>query len=183
MSESKAATHSLSELATGPAALALETQAKIISAPRVTTLNNKRARITQGVDITIPVVTANTLTVQVVKAALTLDVTPHVTADGSILMALNIQNNVPDFTQRTGDVPAVQTKEAETEMLVPDGDTAVIGGIYTRTQGENTQQTPFLGSIPILGWLFKSYTESDNRTEMLVFITPRIVNRAAGSAQ
>ncbi|OGQ13375.1 MAG: hypothetical protein A2138_13035 [Deltaproteobacteria bacterium RBG_16_71_12] len=156
-------------------------QAKIISAPRVTTLNNKRARITQGVDITIPVVTANTLTVQVVKAALTLDVTPHVTADGSILMALNIQNNVPDFTQRTGDVPAVQTKEAETEMLVPDGDTAVIGGIYTRTQGENTQQTPFLGSIPILGWLFKSYTESDNRTEMLVFITPRIVNRSAGA--
>ncbi len=152
-------------------------QAKIISAPRVTTLNNKRARITQGVDITIPVVTANTLTVQVVKAALTLDVTPHVTADGSILMALNIQNDVPDFTQRTRDIPAIQTKQAETEMLVPDGDTAVIGGIFTRTQGENTQQTPFLGSIPLLGWLFKSYTENDNRTEMLVFITPRIVNR------
>ncbi|MCC7070477.1 MAG: type IV pilus secretin PilQ [Deltaproteobacteria bacterium] len=155
-------------------------QAKIISAPRVTTLNNKRARITQGVDITIPVVTANTLTVQVVKAALTLDVTPHVTADGSILMALNIQNDVPDFAQRTRDIPAIQTKQAETEMLVPDGDTAVIGGIFTRTQGENTQQTPFLGSIPLLGWLFKSYTENDNRTEMLVFITPRIVNRGVG---
>lgn len=159
-------------------------QAKVISAPRVTTLNNKRARITQGVDITIPVVTANTLTVQVVKAALTLDVTPHVTADGSILMALNIQNDVPDFTQRTRDIPAIQTKQAETEMLVPDGDTAVIGGIFTRTQGENTQQTPFLGSIPLLGWLFKSYTENDNRTEMLVFITPRIVNRGvSGGAQ
>ncbi|MBI1949100.1 MAG: type IV pilus secretin PilQ [Deltaproteobacteria bacterium] len=159
-------------------------QAKIISAPRVTTLNNKRARITQGVDITIPVVTANTLTVQVVKAALTLDVTPHVTADGSILMALNIQNDVPDFTQRTRDIPAIQTKQAETEMLVADGDTAVIGGIFTRTQGENTSQTPFLGSIPILGWLFKSYTENDNRTEMLVFITPRIVNRGtSGGAQ
>lgn len=155
-------------------------QAKIISAPRVTTLNNKRARITQGVDITIPVVTANSLTVQVIKAALTLDVTPHVTADGSILMALNIQNDVPDFGQRTRDIPAIQTKQAETEMLVNDGDTAVIGGIYTRTQGENSDQTPFLGSIPILGWLFKSYTETDNRTEMLVFITPRIVNRQAG---
>lgn len=159
-------------------------QAKIISAPRVTTLNNKRARITQGVDITIPVVTANTLTVQVVKAALTLDVTPHVTADGSILMALNIKNDVPDFSQRTRDIPAIQTKEAETEMLVADGDTAVIGGIYTRQQGESTQQTPFLGSIPILGWLFKNYAENDNRTEMLVFITPRIVNRAGiGGAQ
>lgn len=156
-------------------------QAKVISAPRVTTLNNKRARITQGVDITIPVVTANTMTVQVIHAALTLDVTPHVTADGSILMALNIQNDVPDFTQRTIDVPAVQTKQAETEMLVNDGDTAVIGGIYTRNQGESTDQTPFLGSIPILCWLFKSYTETDDRSEMLVFITPRIVNRAGGA--
>ena len=155
-------------------------QAKVISAPRVTTLNNKRARITQGVDITVPVVTANTLTVQVVRAALSMEVTPHVTADGSILMSLNIQNDVPDFGQRTRDIPAIQTKQAETEMLVGDGDTAVIGGIFTRTQGENTEQTPFLGSIPILGWLFKSYAETDSRSEMLVFISPRIVNRAGG---
>jgi len=153
-------------------------QAKIISSPRITTLNNTRARITQGTDITVPIVTQNQLTVQTVKAALELDVTPHVTADGSILMAIKMTNNVPDFSQQVGQgVPPVSTKEAETEMLVADGDTAVIGGIYTRNTAENYEQTPFLGSIPILGWLFKNVSETDSRTEMLVFITPRIVNR------
>ena len=153
-------------------------QAKVISAPRVTTLNNKEARITQGTNITVPIVTQNQLTVQTVSAALELIVTPHVTADGSILMAIKLTNNVPDFSQQVGiGVPPVSTKEAQTEMLVKDGDTAVIGGIFTRNTAENYQQTPFLGSIPILGWLFKSSVESDSRSEMLVFITPRIVNR------
>jgi type IV pilus assembly protein PilQ len=159
-------------------------QAKIISAPRVTTLNNKRARISQGTDITIPLVTLNVLTVQTVQAALELDVTPHMTADGSILMQVKLTNNVPDFSQQVGvGVPPVTTKEAETEMLVKDGDTAVIGGIYTRNTAENFAQTPFLGSIPVLGWLFKSVSESDSRTEMLVFITPRIVNRRSATPQ
>jgi type IV pilus assembly protein PilQ len=157
-------------------------QAKIMSAPRVTTLNNTRARITQGTDITVPIVTQNALTVQTVRAALELDVTPHVTADGSILMAIKLTNNVPDFAQQVGQgVPPVSTKEAETEMLVADGDTAVIGGIYTRNTAENYAQTPLLGSIPILGWLFKRSAESDSRSEMLVFITPRIVNRRSAT--
>jgi type IV pilus assembly protein PilQ len=159
-------------------------QAKIISSPRVTTLNHKRARISQGTDITVPLVTQNALTVQTVQAALELDVTPHVTADGSILMQVKLTNNVPDFSQQVGQgVPPVTTKEAETEMLVKDGDTAVIGGIYTRNTAENFAQTPFLGSIPLLGWLFKNVAESDNRTEMLVFITPRIVNRRSATPQ
>lgn len=152
-------------------------QARIISAPRVTTLNNKRARITQGTNITVPIATQNALSVQTVQAALQLDVTPHVTADGSILMEINLTNNTPDFGQAQGGPPPVQTKEAQTELLVRDGDTAVIGGIYTRQQGEAIEQTPILGSLPILGWLFKSVAEQDARTEMLVFITPRIVNR------
>ncbi|MBM4280776.1 MAG: type IV pilus secretin PilQ [Deltaproteobacteria bacterium] len=159
-------------------------QAKIISSPRVTTLNNKRARISQGTAITVPLVTLNQLTVQTVQAALELDVTPHVTADGSILMQVELTNNVPDFSQQVGQgVPPVSTKEAQTEMLVKDGDTAVIGGIYTRNTAENFGQTPFLGSIPVLGWLFKSSAESDTRTEMLVFITPRIVNRRTATPQ
>ncbi len=152
-------------------------QAKVISSPRITTLNNKRARISQGTDITIPSVTLNTVSIQKVTANLELDVIPHVSADGSILMNVKITNNVPNFDQRTQNIPAVSTKEAETEMLVRDGDTAVIGGIYTRQTSENYEQTPFLGSIPILGWLFKSYQEADSRTEMLVFLTPRIINR------
>ncbi len=156
-------------------------QAKVISSPRITTLNNKRARITQGTDISVPVVTANQLSVSTVTAALELDVTPHVTADGSILMAIKLTNNVPLALAAGQTVPPVSTKEAETEMLVKDGDTAVIGGIYTRNTSEAYSQTPFLGSIPILGWLFKNVNESDNRTEMLVFITPRIVNRRSAT--
>jgi type IV pilus assembly protein PilQ len=159
-------------------------QAKIISSPRVTTLNNKRARISQGTQITVPLVTLNQLTVQTVQAALELDVTPHVTADGSILMQIRLTNNVPDFSQQVGvGVPPVSTKEAETEMLVKDGDTAVIGGIYTRNTAENFAETPFLSSIPLLGWLFKNSSESDTRTELLVFITPRIVNRRSATLQ
>lgn len=158
-------------------------QAKIVSAPRVTTLNNKRARIAQGTEFNFPTVTLNQVNVTTVRAALELDVTPHVTADGSILMKLEISNNVPDFgnTVIGADTPPINTKEAETEMLVRDGDTAVIGGVFTRTTGESYNQTPFLGSIPILGWLFKNYSEVDNRSEMLVFITPRIVNRRSAT--
>jgi type IV pilus assembly protein PilQ len=156
--------------------------AKIISAPRVTTLNNKKAKISQGEAFAVAIATANTLTTQQIQALLQLEVTPHVTADGSILMSIAMQNNQPDFSQALpGTVPPIFTKEAETEMLVKDGDTAVIGGIYTRASGETYNQTPFLGSIPIIGWLFKNVNETDARTEMLVFITPRIVNRHSAS--
>ena len=164
-------------------------EAKVISAPRVTTLNNKKARISQGTSFTVAANTTGAASpFTTVEANLSLDVTPHVTADGSVLMTIQITNNRPNIAAGGAGVPPVDTKQAQTEMLVKDGDTAVIGGIYTRNQGENFNQTPFLGSIPILGWLFKSYQETDARTEMIVFITPRIVNRrgattAGGSFQ
>lgn len=142
----------------------------------MTTLNNKAATISQGVQIPIDVTTNNVVQTTVLEANLELEVTPHVTADGSILMELNITNNSPVFEGAAAG--SINTKEVETEMMVKDGDTAVIGGIYTRLVEENYDQTPFLGSIPILGWLFKSYKSQDNRNEMLVFLTPRIINRA-----
>jgi type IV pilus assembly protein PilQ len=91
-------------------------------------------------------------------------------------MALKISNDAPQFGA-PGTIPTVNRKVVETELLVKDGDTAVIGGIYTRSYGETYNQTPFLGSIPVLGWLFKSYSAKDQRDEMLVFLTPRIINR------
>ena len=97
-------------------------------------------------------------------------------------MAIKFTNNRPDFSQSLpGGTPNVNTKEAETEMLVKDGDTAVIGGIYSRLSSEAYNQTPFLGSIPLLGWLFKNSAESDIRAETLIFITPRIVNRRSAT--
>jgi type IV pilus assembly protein PilQ len=161
-------------------------EAKTVSAPRIMTMNNKQASITQGTDIPFAVVTQNQLTTQVIRAALTLDVTPHVTTDGSIFLDLRITNNVPIGTPVAGSPPPVSTKEAKTQLLVPDGGTAVIGGIYTRSTATEVNQTPFLGSIPLIGWLFKNSVDRDERSEMLVFVTPRIVSRRSmqvGGAQ
>lgn len=156
-------------------------QAKTISAPKVTTLNNRTARIFQGQQILVQVITNNVINTNTVEAQLDLEVTPHVTADGSVLMNVKLENNRPNFDQRVGDQPSIDTKGAETELLVKDGDTAVIGGIYTRNFGESYRQTPFLSQIPLLGWLFKSYNATDVRSEMLVFLTPRIINRRSAT--
>jgi type IV pilus assembly protein PilQ len=153
-------------------------QAKIISAPKITTLDNQKATIQQGVSIPISQASALGVNTIFVDANLTLTVTPHVTLDGSVIMDIVATKNEPDF-QRTGGLgdPTILRKEARTSVLIKDGDTTVIGGIYTRNQSYNYRQVPFLSQIPILGWLFKKRLTQDNRTELLIFITPRIVNR------
>jgi type IV pilus assembly protein PilQ len=153
-------------------------QAKTITAPKITTMNNKQAVIQQCVDIPITVVTQNQINTNVITACIKLDVRPHVTADGSILMEIDLSNDAPNFDQPVGQTPTLNRKQATTELLVRDGDTAVIGGIYTRQFGETFEETPFLSQIPLIGWLFKSVRTTDTRGELLVFLTPRIVNRA-----
>ena len=159
---------------------ALETtgQVRIVSAPKITTLDNVEASIEQGVAIPISVVSAAGTNTVFVDAKLNLTVKPHVTNEGSIVMNVNIMRNEPDFVNvgARGD-PTILKKQAKTEMLVRDGDTAVIGGIYTRNSGVSYQKLPWVADIPILGWLFKNRRENDDRTELLIFITPRIVNR------
>lgn len=151
---------------------------RIISSPRITTLDNRTARINQGVDIPISVVSAAGTQTRFVQAALELEVTPHVTNDGSVLMKVKAAKNEPDFGQRGGaGDPTIQKKTAETEVLVHDGDTSVIGGIYTRNTSESYAEVPLFSKIPILGWLFKKKGTQDKRAELLIFITPRIVNR------
>ena len=118
------------------------------------------------------------------EAKLELKVTPHVTSDGSIAMHVKITRDEPDFT-RTGPRgdPTILKREAETNLLIPDGHTAVIGGIYTRNTGRNVDQVPFFGDIPILGALFQRRRVRDDRNELLIFLTPRIVNREAALPQ
>ncbi|MEM7676352.1 MAG: type IV pilus secretin PilQ, partial [Myxococcota bacterium] len=129
--------------------------------------------------IPITVITANGPTPRFIEANLELNVTPHVTQDGSILMNIVARKNeVSDRRDNLG-VPGIITKEANTEMIVRDGDTAVLGGIYRRTAQENENYIPWLGKIPVLGWLFKNRSRSDARDELLIFISPRIVNRSA----
>ena len=153
---------------------------KIISSPRVSTMDNVQASIEQGVSIPISVVSANGVNTQFFQADLKLDVTPHVTPDSMISMKVDIQKNEPDFGQRgSSGNPTIQRKEAHTQLLVKDGETAVIGGIFTRNTSIGVKRIPILGSLPLLGWMFRNKQKTDKRSELLIFITPRIVNREA----
>ncbi len=150
---------------------------KVISSPRIATLNNKPAKITQGQSIPYQNTTANTGAVtQFVEAALSLEVTPHITPDGSVMMKIKASNNSPGAVPTGGTAPAINKKEATTELIVHSGETTVIGGIYIDNDTENNSGVPFLVDIPVLGWLFKSNTKSKLKTELLIFITPRILN-------
>jgi type IV pilus assembly protein PilQ len=152
---------------------------RILSSPRVLTLDNTEARISQGTLIPFSQVSAQGVQTTFQEAKLQLLVNPHVTADGSVSMRVRINRDEPDFNQTSarGD-PTILKREAETELLVMDGHTAVIGGIFTRNTGRNVDQVPFFGEIPLLGLLFQHRSASDTRGELVIFLTPRIVNRA-----
>jgi type IV pilus assembly protein PilQ len=153
---------------------------KIVSAPRIVTLDNIQASIEQGVSIPVSVVSAAGVQTVFFDAKLNLSVTPHATKDGNIFLNIDVTKNEPDFSRlgAQGD-PSIIRKEAHTQMLVPDGDTTVIGGIYTRNTSQSMRSVPWFGRIPILGYFFRNTSEADDRTELLIFITPRIVNRDA----
>jgi type IV pilus assembly protein PilQ len=153
---------------------------KTISAPRIATIDNREATIGQGISIPFSQVSASGVNTTFIEAKLELKVTPHVSADGSILLKIKATNNSPN-PQLTGanGQPSISKREAETEVLVKDGETTVIGGIYTRQVSNARAEVPFFGKIPILGWFFRTTTDSDAHTELLIFITPRILNRQA----
>ncbi|HXR12299.1 MAG TPA: type IV pilus secretin PilQ [Gaiellaceae bacterium] len=152
---------------------------RIVSAPRVMVLDNKEARINQGTLIPYAQVSALGVQTTFQEAKLQLLVKPHVTADGSVSMHVKVNRDEPNFNQTAPNgAPTILKREAETELLVMDGHTAVIGGIYTRNTGRNLSQVPFFGDIPIIGLLFQHRTASDARNELIIFLTPRIVNRA-----
>ncbi len=153
---------------------------RIVSAPKITVLNNTEARISQGVSIPIQVLSAQGTNTVFVPADLALTVKPYVSLrDCAIAMELNVTKNEPDFvnTGARGD-PTILRKEARTTLLVADGETSVLGGIYTRNAGLSYSKVPFFGDLPVLGWFFKNRSETDQRTEVLVFITPKITNKA-----
>ena len=152
---------------------------RIVSSPRIITLDNKEASIKSGVSVPYSQVSAQGVQTTFKEAVLMLKVKPHVTPDGFVTMNVDIQRDEPDFvnTGPRGE-PTIIKKEAKTQMLVKDGDTAVIGGIYTTRVGVSRRKVPWLGDIPILGYLFKYKKRNTDRTEVLIFITPRVVNQA-----
>jgi len=160
-------------------------QGKVISSPRITTLDHTEAYIQQGLRVPyIKLTEQGTPTTEFIDANLKLQVTPHVTADGHIKMELLVAKDAPDYTNKDiYGTPAIDKKEAKTEVLVKDGDVVVIGGIYTYEKTGSTSAVPLFYKIPLLGWLFQKKSKDDNKRELLIFIAPRIVQprRTAGS--
>ena len=156
-------------------ALEQQGQGRVLSTPRVATQNNVEAEITQGVQIPIQTVANNTVTVTFRDAALTLKVTPQITAANTVIMQISVENASPDFSRSVNNIPPIDTQRANTRVLVSDGETTVIGGIYISNQQTEQGRTPGLYRLPLLGWLFKRDSISDQSRELLIFITPKIM--------
>jgi len=161
-----------------------EGEVKIISNPRVITTNLKPATISQGVDVAFQTagVAGAPPTVTFKKAELKLTATPQITADNHVIMQLVITKNSP-VQSLTGSGTSISTKEINTEVYMDNGETVVIGGIYSRTIDTSKQSVPLLSKIPLLGYLFQRNQKKDNRTELLVFVTPKILNSVASESR
>ncbi len=159
---------------------------KIISRPRIATLNNKAATIHSGLTfrvkldqfLTTTATTSQSATtgLQEIKTGIDLTVTPRISADGMILLDIKTSKSDPDYAHIVDGIPGVTTKSASTSILVRDGETIVIGGLYKNITSDQTDAVPFLENLPLLGNMFKSNTRTQLNEELLVFITPTIMN-------
>src|SRR6185436_623983 len=155
-------------------ALEADGKGKIISSPRVLTADQVEAVIEQGTEIPYQQATSSGATsVSFRKANLSLKVKPQITPDGNVIMTLDVNKDQPGATTAAG--VQINTKHVKTEVLVENGGTVVIGGIYEQNDRTDITKVPFFGDLPFIGFFFKNTTTSSNKTELLVFITPRVV--------
>jgi type IV pilus assembly protein PilQ len=150
---------------------------KTISNPRIMTMDNQEASIRQGKKIPYETISDEGTKTEFVDAALELKVTPHITPEGTILMNVNVNKNDANFDQTSGTTgkPTIDTNEVSTQVLITDGDTLALGGIFKTDKSESSTSVPGLGHLPFIGRLFRSDFKQDDVTEILIFITPRIV--------
>jgi type IV pilus secretin PilQ/predicted competence protein len=148
---------------------------RVLSTPRLTTQNNIAAEVGQGVQIPIQTVANNTVTVTFKEALLKLMVTPQITAAGTVIMQVTIENASADFSRVVNGIPPIDTQRAQTQVQVNDGATTVIGGIFVSREQSSTDRTPMISRVPLLGWLFRRDAVQDESRELLIFITPRIL--------
>jgi type IV pilus assembly protein PilQ len=165
-------------------ALEAEGRGEIVSTPRVITANQKEARIEQGVEIPYQQsASSGATTVQFKKAVLSLEVTPQITPDNNIIMDLRVhKDNVGEVISTGGiggTVPSIDTRAVETQVLVEDGQTVVLGGIYETERRETVNKVPFLGDIPAVGVMFRSKSVQNDKSELLIFVTPRILEEGS----
>jgi type IV pilus assembly protein PilQ len=156
-------------------ALEADGKGKIIASPRVLTADQVEAIIEQGTEIPYQTATSSGATALAFrKAVLSLKVKPQITPDGNVIMTLDVNKDQPG--QQAAGVVQINTKHVKTEVLVENGGTVVIGGIYEQNDRTDVTQVPFFGDLPVIGWLFKNVSSTSAKTELLIFITPRIVN-------
>jgi type IV pilus assembly protein PilQ len=155
-------------------ALEEEGQGKVISSPRLITANQKKARIEQGQERVFQVVTAQGVTALIKKAVLALEVTPRITPDDKVILDVLITKD--NFNSADPQDSTINKKEITTQVLLDNGQTVVIGGIYEQELINTVTKVPFLADVPLMGWLFNKKSRLDNKTELLIFLTPRILS-------
>lgn len=160
------------------AALESDGRGKLISSPKVVTANNVEALIEDGVEV--PIITPGTAnspaTVSFKNAKLSLKTTPQITPEGKVRMKLEIAKEEPDWTRSVIGIPPIKSSKVSTDVVVDNGGTVVIGGVFTVSNENSTERVPFLGDLPYIGFLFKVQNNTSNRRELLIFITPRVIN-------
>jgi type IV pilus assembly protein PilQ len=157
-------------------AMQQEGKGEIVSSPRVITSDQNKAIIKQGVEVPYQEATSSGATsVSFKEAVLQLEVTPHITPDDRVIMDLKVNKDNPDFTRAVLGVPPVDTRELETSVLVDNGETVVLGGVFERTKSKNIGRVPFFGDLPYVGWAFKQEQIQDENSELLIFVTPKIL--------
>ncbi len=160
-------------------ALEKDGKVKIVSSPKVVTQNNKKAKILSGEKIPYPTqqggAQGGAITVAFADANLELNVTPQITNEGTILMDIKVEKAEADFSRTVQGQPTIIRREIETQVLVRDGGTAILGGVYTNSTSDGTAGVPFLSKLPLIGWLFRNKTHNEKNAELLIFITPRII--------
>jgi len=162
-------------------ALEEEGMARTVSNPKLVTLDNQEAEISQGYEIPFATVSESGTQTEFKEAKLKLLVKPHITSSGDIVMDVEVSKDSPDFTHVTPDGVPIQTRSVKTSVRMKNGDTLIIGGIYEMTKSKKNNQVPGFSRIPLLSWLFRHRTENLEKRELLIFITPSVIE--AGIAQ
>jgi type IV pilus assembly protein PilQ len=161
-------------------ALEKNSQIKVVSEPKLTVQNNQSGIIGDGARVPYQSnqsgVAGGAITVQFVEAKLKLEVTPQITNEGTVLLDVAIDKDQPDFAQQVNGTPTILSKNIKTTVRVEDGGTIILGGVFTNTVDSGTTGVPFLSKLPGLGWLFRNKTSNDKTTELLVMISPKIIN-------
>src|SRR3990172_3196139 len=157
---------------------------KIMSSPKVMKMKKREEKISSGTDIPIKIVSAGatgsggsttTAGIQTISASLSLSTIPTITSDNRIAMVIKVEKAEPDFSRQVDGVPTITRRNASAEVVVNNGETVVLGGIYVKKEAESESGVPLLSQIPLLGWLFKKKAVSNEQAELLIFITPTIV--------